>query len=70
MREENELAARTARILADGEVMEIRAALVSEPDVPVALAARWWYDVFGTPTPPARPHDDRISTTWAYRHDS
>lgn len=58
-REENESFARRPRTLVDEEVLEIRAVLVAEPDVPVAMAARWWYDVFGTPTPPPRIHDDR-----------
>lgn len=58
-REENESLARRPRTLADEEVLEIRALLVAEPDVPVAMAARWWYDVFGTPTPPPRGYDDR-----------
>ncbi len=58
-REENESLARRPRTLAEGEVLEVRAVLLAERDVPVAMAGRWWYEVFGTPAPPPRPHDDR-----------
>lgn len=59
MREENEFQARCPHILANNELLEVRAVLVAEPQVPVAMTARWWYDACGIPVPPPRPHDDR-----------
>lgn len=59
MREENESLARRPYTLTNNRSLLVQAMLVAEPDVPVALACRWWYDLFGTPPPQPRPHDDR-----------
>ncbi|MGQ9649942.1 MAG: hypothetical protein ACUVXJ_07515 [Phycisphaerae bacterium] len=58
-REENESLARRPYTLTNDRLLTIQAVLVAEPDVPVAMAARWWYDVFGAPAPPPRHYNDR-----------
>ncbi|MBI4580828.1 MAG: hypothetical protein HY718_14060 [Planctomycetes bacterium] len=57
-RGENEFYARQPYIMSAGRPLTLRAVLYAERDLPVAMAARRWYELLGAPPPPPEPHDD------------
>ncbi len=56
--EENETLARQPFAITR-EPVTLRCLLYAECDLPVAMTSRRWYELFGVPTQPSRPHDDR-----------
>lgn len=57
--QENESWARTPYVTAKDRPLGLRYVLSVEAATPAAGMARRWYETFGAPPPPARPHGDR-----------
>ncbi len=58
---ENEDLARKPFITARDEPVVLEYVLYAEPDLPVALTAQRWYQLFGTPTAPPLPRDAKAT---------
>lgn len=67
-RAENALAASTPYLMAKERPVTIRAVLYGEDNLPVAMAARRWYEWFGTPAKPPSICDDRKAYDLLARH--